>query len=200
MEYKVFWKNRKVAEFKSYFECNEYVNSQLKVDKELIASDFEICKGVQYNSLEFKLIDFMEFIAEYGFDITDNYWDWGCYFETPRKLECKDFYDKCMLYFAENITIIKYAKDWYSTCLISDFIMENLEAFNQFMNEENADDYKPINFEPIESIEDDLMIDIYIATFESLICGNYSEKDYEKLYKYLTKNKRQQSKKLVEGF
>lgn len=40
--YKVFYLDNEVAEFESMKECNEYVESQLKVDSELSIKDFYI--------------------------------------------------------------------------------------------------------------------------------------------------------------
>ena len=131
----------------------------------------------------------MEFSDNYGFDIADDIWDWGNYFETPRNFkECKnDYYNLLMWHFANNIEIVKYQQDWYSICKVSEFIYKNIKAFNQFMNEENRDDYRPNEYEEIESVDDGLMVDIYLPTFENLINGNYSDDDYKKLCEYLIK-------------
>lgn len=133
-----------------------------------------------------KLMEFMNFSNQYGFDIAADIFDWGVYFETPQPNKAEDYYGKLMVFFAEHIEMKNYRKDWYSICEIEKFIMEYLEQFTKFMDEENKEDYRPSNYEPLKDIEDYLMYDIYIPTLESLIVGNYSEQDYKKLYKYLT--------------
>lgn len=134
-----------------------------------------------------KLIEFMEFSDNYGFDIADDIWDWGNYFETPRNFkECEnDYYNLLMWHFANNIEIVKYQEDWYSICKVSEFIYKNIKAFNKFMNEKNREGYRPNEYEEIESADDELMVDIYLPTFENLINGNYSDDDYKKLCEYL---------------
>lgn len=134
-----------------------------------------------------KLIEFMEFSDNYGFDITDDIWDWGNYFETPRNFkECEnDYYNLLMWHFANNIEIVKYQEDWYSICKVSEFIYKNIKAFNKFMNEENREGYRPNEYEEIESADDGLMVDIYLPTFENLINGNYSDDGYKKICEYL---------------
>ena len=134
--------------------------------------------------MEMKLMDFMKFTGKYGFDIADVDFDWGNYFEVPEEVENDDYYDKCMIFFAENITMVNYQENWYSGCKIGEFLMNYEDAFTTFMNEENRYEYRPENFD--FEIGDEDWYELYIMTFESLINGNYCEEDYEKLYTYLT--------------
>ena len=134
--------------------------------------------------MEMKLMEFMKFTGKYGFDIADVDFDWGNYFEVPEEVEDDDYYDKCMIFFAENITILNYKENWYSCCKIGDFLMNYEDAFTTFMNEENRYEYRPENFNFKKGDED--WYELYIMTFEGLINGNYAEEDYEKLYTYLT--------------
>ena len=124
-----------------------------------------------------------------GFDICDDIWDWGIYIGCPRTFkECgDDYYEKCMLLFCLNIVCKKVQKDWYSICLVSKFIDENRDAFDKFMNEENREEYTPKYYDhklEIEDPEEDFY-DVYMGTMESLIAGNYSDRQYKKLYEYL---------------
>ena len=122
-------------------------------------------------------------------DIADDTWDWGVYFESSNsKNECEDYYYLLMWYFANNIQIIKYQENWFSICKVSEFIFNNINVFDKFMNEENCVEFKPNEYEKIESIDDELMVDIYLPTLENLMIGNYSENGYKKLYNYLIEN------------
>lgn len=124
----------------------------------------------------------------YRLDIADNIWDWGNYFESEVNLlveEDYDYYDKLMYLFAENIDVIKCNYDWYTVCDVSGFIWKNLNAFSKFMNAANNENFQPCIQGVCESVDDYLMLDIYIATFQELINGNYCEEDYEKLFYYL---------------
>ncbi|MGN1337359.1 MAG: hypothetical protein ACI4WW_02675 [Candidatus Coprovivens sp.] len=144
------------------------------------------------NKTPLKLFEFLELIDIDCLDICDDIWDWGVGFCIPN-IENKndfDYYDKFIMLLAHNIEIIKYQKNWYSQCNITKFIMENLKAFTQFMEEENIDEYNPSKYlenEDEKDITDDnsIIIDVYLPTLESLIIGNYSNSDYEKIYNYL---------------
>lgn len=133
--------------------------------------------------MEMKLIEFMRFTNKYGFDIADVDFDWGNYFEVPEEIEDNNYYDKCMLFFAEHIIMVNYQEDWYSGCKIGEFLMKYESAFERLMNEENRYEYQPQNYN-FETGDED-WYELYILTFGSLINGNYAEEDYEKLYNYL---------------
>lgn len=121
-----------------------------------------------------------------GLDIADNIWDWGNYFECEYyEGDCYDYYDKLMHLFAEHIDVVKYSEDWYTICDISGFIWENLNAFSKFMNAANNENFQPYIQGVCESIEDYRMFELYIATFQELLNGNYCDSDYELLYNYL---------------
>lgn len=132
-----------------------------------------------------KLINYLK-EKELGFDIADETWDWGNYFECPIELDQdSDYYDKLMHLFAERIDVIKYQENWFTICDISNFIMQNIDAFTKFMIEFNNDNFNPSLCGVPESIDDYLLYELYIGTFQELINGNYAEKDYEKLFYYL---------------
>ena len=125
-----------------------------------------------------------------GFDICDNDWDWGTYFGCEMSWEkCRDFYEKCMLLFALNIKCIIFNDNWYSPCLVKEFIWENKEVFTKFFNEENKEDYRPMDYEghELDPNVDDGFYEAYMEPMESLIEGNYSERQYKKLFEMLTK-------------
>lgn len=132
-----------------------------------------------------KLLELIK-LNDDGFDISDKIWDWGNYFYCDADIENhKDYYDKLMHLFAEHIDVIKFNKDWYTVCDVSGFIWNNLNAFSRFMNAVNNENFQPCIQGVCESVDDDLMFDIYIATFQELINGNYCDEDYEKLFYYL---------------
>ena len=127
-----------------------------------------------------------------GCDICDNDWDWGIYLGFPEDVdsveECKEPYDAFCLLLALNLKTKVVRPDWYTPCNVCEFIEENRKAFDKFMNEENREGYRPKDYEePLKANEDDGYYEVYMATMENLIAGNYSDSDYEKLVKYLTK-------------
>lgn len=131
-----------------------------------------------------------------GFDICDDVWDWGIYFGCPKSFEeCEskdpdmeyDWYEALMLLFALNITCTKIQPKWYSVCLITQFIKDNIDVFRKFFNENNREGYRPMDYENAEDdTVDDGFYEAYMQPMESLIAGNYSYSDYEELYKALT--------------
>ena len=139
-----------------------------------------------------KLYEVMQIVGG-GFDISDKDYDWGIYCECEKNWKsCDDWYDRFILLICLNITCVSYSENWYSECNVREFIIDNLEAFEKFCNEENRDDYKPQywkdkgeKIDP-EADENELFYEIYMQTMESLIAGNYCDEDYHKLYCYLT--------------
>lgn len=122
----------------------------------------------------------VNFCGKGGLDICDDTWDWGNYFEVDG--ESNDYYDKVMQFFAMNIEVLKYDPTWFTVCDVAGFILKHKSAFDAFMNEVNADDFKPYNNEELCNVDDYVMFEVYIATFQELLNGNYSEDDYKKLY------------------
>ena len=142
-------------------------------------------------SIKLSLFQTLQIAGSDGCDICDDIYDWGTYLGCPESWEkCTDYYDRCMLLFALNLRCDKYNESGYSVCHVTEFLWENREPFERFMNEENRRDYTPRYWqkqgETIDPKEDGLFYDVYMTTFESLLIGNYSEPDYQKLYKYLT--------------
>lgn len=127
-------------------------------------------------------------LAGGGFDIADEDWDWGVYMDCRDSWEeCEDYYDKLMLLMAEHIICLNYNSDWYSPCQVAKFITKHIEAFTKFFNEENREGYRPLDYAGSADAEkDDGFYEAYMMPLESLIAGNYSEDNYEKLYKLLT--------------
>ena len=120
-----------------------------------------------------------------GFDICDNVWDWGIYIGCPKSFEeaGDDWYDKCMLLFCLNIRCKKVQPKWYSICLVSQFIKENIEVFRTFFNERNREGFRPSDYKHADDdTEDAGFFEAYMEPMESLIAGNYSESDYKDLY------------------
>lgn len=129
----------------------------------------------------YELLSFVEGIE--GIDIGDDVFDFVTHIDCKlKKGECNDNYDFCMRYFCTQIELSCYRPNWYSNAFISEFIKKHINAFNKFMNEENADNFKPQNY---DEIDDDLFYDLYLNTFENLVTGGYADSDYEKLLRYL---------------
>lgn len=55
-----------------------------------------------------KIYEFMKFTNKWGFDIGDETFDWGNYFEVDHYSLEKDSYDVLMVYFANNIEMVNY--------------------------------------------------------------------------------------------
>ena len=85
-------------------------------------------------------------------------------------------------YFANEIEMVNYKENWYSCCKVSEFIQKHRMAFDKFMKEVNNERYQP---DDKVTIDDEEFCDLYLITFESLVCGNYADKDYELLYELL---------------
>lgn len=135
------------------------------------------------------LFDVLKMNGIDGCDICDDAYDWGTYIGVPESWEkCSDYYDRCMLLFALNMTCVQYRPNGYTICDVAGFIWDNKEPFTKFLNQENRKEYKPSTYkdETIDPEVDGVFYDVYMESFESLLIGNYSESDYRKLYKYLT--------------
>ena len=124
-----------------------------------------------------------------GCDITDYDWDWGIYLGLPEAKsieDCKDGYDMFCLLLCLNIKTKGIKTDWYTPCGVCAFIEENRKAFDKFLNEENREGYRPCDYrKPLKADEDEGYYDVYMRSMECLIAGNYADKDYYKLVKYL---------------
>jgi hypothetical protein len=131
------------------------------------------------------IYEFMLFSREDGFDIADNIFDWGNYFGVDLHPYEQDSYNVLMIYFANNIEMVNYNKNWYSSCKVSEFIQSHRQAFDKFMRMVNNENYQP---DDSVTFEDEEFCDLYLSTFESLINGNYAEEDYELLYELLLEN------------
>ena len=130
------------------------------------------------------IYEFMKFSNKDGFDIADEIFDWATYFGVDLYDTTNDSYNVLMVYFANEIEMVNYQENWYSCCKVSEFIQKHRKAFDLFMKEVNNEYYQP-NDEV--TIDDEEFCDLYLATFESLVCGNYADKDYELLYDLLLK-------------
>lgn len=130
------------------------------------------------------IYEFMKFSDKDGFDIADEIFDWANYFGIDLHNTEKDSYDVVMVYFANNIEMVCYRENWYSSCKVSEFIQKHRKAFDEFMRTTNNESYQP---KEDVTIDDEEFYDLYLMTFESLINGNYAEEDYEWLYDLLLK-------------
>lgn len=128
------------------------------------------------------ILEFMKFSKKDGFDIADEIFDWATYFGFDFDSLEKDSYDVVMTYFANEIEMVNYQENWYSCCKVSEFIQKHRKAFDLFMKEVNNERYQP---DEEVTIEDEEFCDLYLATFESLVCGNYADEDYDLLYELL---------------
>ena len=139
------------------------------------------------------IYDYIKMLGD-GFDIGDNTYDWGTYFGCETDYDkCTDYYDKCMYIFALNIEMLNYSKDWYSTCKVSEFISENINAFETFLNEIYREEYTPrylkAHGHKVNDMNiDDYFYDTYLQAFEALVVGNFAESDYKLLFELLTQD------------
>ena len=126
-----------------------------------------------YETLVFCDIDDLD-IADDIYDFANNI---GC---ERDKSKIKDPYDKLMRFFCTHIELSNYRPKWYSNAFVSEFIKKNIDVFNKFMEEENNEMFRPSTY---DEIDDETWYDLYMQTFANLINGNYSDRQYDKLYK-----------------
>ena len=131
------------------------------------------------------IYEFMKFSNKDGFDISDEIFDWATYFGADLHDTTNDSYNVVMVYFANEIEMVNYNENWYSCCKVSEFIQAHRKAFDKFMKECNNKNYQPN--EKI-TMDDEEFCDLYLSTFENLVCGNYADEDYELLYELLLEN------------
>lgn len=128
------------------------------------------------------IYEFMKFSNKDGFDIGDEIFDWATYFGADLHDTTNDSYNVVMVYFANEIEMVNYNEDWYSCCKVSEFIQSHRKAFDKFMVKCNNKNYQPNDK---ITMDDEEFCDLYLSTFESLVCGNYADEDYELLYELL---------------
>lgn len=128
------------------------------------------------------IYEFMIFSNKDGFDISDEIFDWATYFGADLHNTTNDSYNVLMVYFANEIEMVNYQENWYSCCKVSEFIQKHKKAFDMFMKEVNNERFQP---DDEVTIDDEEFCDLYLSTFESLVCGNYADEDYELLYDLL---------------
>lgn len=137
--------------------------------------------------MKITLYDLFDLCKLSDVDIADNTYDFmvnfGCH---VRKCDCKDFYDKCMRFFATKIECDDFEiGDNIAHCDIVKFINKFIDVFNEFMNRHNREGYRPKDFALVDKDDptyDDIFYDIYMNTFNSMVVGNYSEEQYRDLF------------------
>lgn len=143
--------------------------------------------NIKIPTIKITLYDVICYNDGNGFDISDTYWDWGTYFECPLKWEdCHSYCDACMLLFALNIEFVKFKSDWFSPCKVTEFIENNREAFDRFLNEAYREGYRPCDGDRLNADEDKGYYELYMDAMEQLLIGNFSESKYERLFQLLT--------------
>lgn len=122
-----------------------------------------------------------------GFDIGDDVFDWGNYFDCPKDWNhCKDYYDRVQLLIGLNLKVLYMDFDWYTTCNVTEFIEKNIKAINEFMNEYYKEGYRPMDFEKQYTSDDEEFWEVYFQWFFApVLNGGFSEEEYEDLYKKL---------------
>ena len=128
------------------------------------------------------IYEFMKFSDKDGFDITDEIFDWATYFGADLHDTTNDSYNVVMVYFANEIEMVNYKENCYSCCKVSEYIQKHRMAFDKFMKQANNSACQP---DDEVTIDDEEFCDLYLSTFESLVCGNYADEDYELLYELL---------------
>lgn len=121
-------------------------------------------------------------------DICDEDWDFENCFVTGGETwsDCADYYDCLMLLFALNLKVLHYYPEYSSvTCNIAEFLWDHKEVMNSFMEDNNTWSHTPGYYKEISPDCDSGFYETYMMTFASLINGNYSERQYEELFKAL---------------
>lgn len=134
-----------------------------------------------------------------GVDIYDDTWDLAVFLECPENWEAAtDNYDKLMLLFALNLRTVFETRpadeqndplDTSSVCCaIGTFLWEHRDVFDPFFNAHNRAGYRPKDYADLDPDKDSGFYSAYMMPFESLVVGNYSDKDYGELYDALLKS------------
>lgn len=118
-----------------------------------------------------------------GLDIGDNIYDWGNYFDFSDN-DCDD-YDRCMVEMAKRIEVVKVNHNWFTTCKITQFLLDNEDVITEFIDSFYDDEYKPQEEIGEDSEE---FYDYYIDLFTSLINGGWSDNEYKWLADRLEKD------------
>ena len=114
-------------------------------------------------------------------DITGQIFDWGIAFECSTSLEkCADYYDKIQFLFGCNIKLIKLVPNWYTQTTVENFIFEHRKVFEKFMEKTYKEEYI-YDWSTIQN-ESEEFYDIFLDLMQGLICGNFSEEEYELLW------------------
>lgn len=129
----------------------------------------------------------LEFVSE-GLDICDDVFDFCTYYYYDVK--GTGYYDRLLDFMASKIEFVKYQKDWFSICKITQFIEAYQKQFDEFLNEEYLEEYTPkyickkYNIDKITS-DDELFYDVYIDLFNRLTRGSFDEISYRRLFELL---------------
>lgn len=118
-----------------------------------------------------------------GLDIGDNIYDWGNYFDFSDD-DCDD-YDRCMVEMAKRIEVVNVNPNWFTTCKITQFLLDNEDVITEFIDSFYDDEYKPQ--EEIEA-ESEEFYDYYFDLFTTLINGGWSDNEYKWLADRLENN------------
>ena len=133
---------------------------------------------------EMTLWQLMQMLHNGDLDITGTRWDWGtCMCVDLEPGEDEDYYNKFMRLICMNIKVLKYKPDWYTQTTIEDFMWNNRDIFKPFFNENNRVGYRPKDYKGISPDADTGFYEAYMEPLESLMVGNYTDEDYEYLYK-----------------
>lgn len=122
-----------------------------------------------------------------GLDICDSVYDWGIFVYCEESLDkCNDWYDAFMYVFCVNVICEKQVSDWYSPCRVTEFVKENMKAFKKFFNKENREGYRPKDYENSDDPDvDEGFFEAYLEGMESLLAGNYCDRQYRDLIQLL---------------
>lgn len=135
----------------------------------------------------------LNFIGESDRDISDTIYDFYTNMgiskdvKEDEEITKENAYDHWCNLVAKHLVVDKIIND-YAVCVkLTDYIWARREVFEKFMNEENREGYRPMDYDPedINPEIDGVFYDVYLTTFECLVIGNYAESDYLKLYKML---------------
>ena len=158
-----------------------------------------VTQAPKYEGLS--LYEYLKLTGHEDCDIGDEIWDlgtnlgYGGYdsFEEIDKA-FKDpndrWYFKLILLFCWNIKVVKPQPNWYTVCDVCGFIEANKEAWDQFLNEENREGYRPMDYKHLDPNKDDGYFEVYMQSFEQLCIGNYSDRQYGKLFLLLLNNQK----------
>lgn len=120
------------------------------------------------------IYDYLRMIDDVDTDISDDYMDFYMYVTYTPDDEVKDPYEEFSNYVVKNTPFIRKIDEYSILVSLSTFVKNNWEAFVEFTENNNDDNYKMSAYD-----DEDDQLEVAMYTLESMLEGNYAQEDYE---------------------